>query len=124
MSVDPGQFNRGHGATIKTFSDDSQMQTRKVAVQTITEDTVLTTPDMYVRCDCSDGAIKVTFPDVSVADGQRYFIKKIDSSINKVTIVGTGDDTIEEADSLEMTEENEALPFIGVASASNWDIAH
>jgi len=49
--------------------------------------TVLST-DEIVTCNTSGGAFSVTLPAASTCKGRRFFFKKIDTSSNKLTIVG------------------------------------
>ena len=51
----------------------------------------ITTADYYIRADGTSGAFTVTLPTASTCTGQVFVIKKIDSSINAITIGGTVD---------------------------------
>jgi len=53
--------------------------------------------DHAIFCDATSGAITITLPSASPAQGREYHIKKIDSSTNTVTIDGNGSQTIDGA---------------------------
>lgn len=60
-------------------------------VATITTNTTLDENYQAVFVDATSGAISVTLPNAATAKGKAYHIKKIDSSNNTVTIIGTID---------------------------------
>lgn len=61
----------------------------------ITTTTTLTTSNTIVICDATSGAITVDLPTAVGNAGKVYYIKKIDSSANSVTIDGDGSETID-----------------------------
>lgn len=63
--------------------------TTSTLVRTVTANTTVSYSDAMVLCDCSAGAITVTLP--SPIGGSQVNIKKIDSSLNSLTISGTID---------------------------------
>ncbi|KKK52529.1 hypothetical protein LCGC14_3104000 [marine sediment metagenome] len=85
-------------------------------VNTVTVDTTLTTLFSVVLCDASGGALTITLPAASGNDGKWYRIKKIDSSVNTVTVDGTIDDDV----SAVLTDQYEAITI--AADASKWHI--
>jgi len=50
-----------------------------------------------ILCDCTGGAITILLPAVARSIGMHYFIKKIDSGGNAVTIDGAASETIDGA---------------------------
>lgn len=65
----------------------------KVAVKTVTTTYQILTTDHRINCDASGGAFTVTLPSIAIMTlvGNRIFhIKKVDSSINVVTITQGG----------------------------------
>lgn len=64
-------------------------------IATITSSTVLDDTYYTVLCDASAAALTVTLPAASAEEGRLYNIKKIDSSVNTVTIEPDGSDTID-----------------------------
>lgn len=61
---------------------------------TVTANTTLNRTHEVVLCNATSGAITITLPPAAT-DTRGYFIKKIDSSANAVTIDGDGAETIE-----------------------------
>lgn len=70
--------------------------------------------------DASSGAISITLPHASLA--ARILVKKIDSSVNAVTIVTPGSETIDGSASLTISTQNEAYGFI--SDGNNWFISN
>lgn len=58
----------------------------KAAVVTITDDYEATNDDCVIFVDCTSKAITVTLP--AATDGQFFYIIKIDSTANAVTVQG------------------------------------
>ena len=69
--------------------------TAYLTVVTITGNTTLDADDTVVLCDASGGAFTVTLPAAAANETKRYFIKKIDSTSNAVTIDANGSETID-----------------------------
>lgn len=59
----------------------------RLAVKTITAAYTVTLADHTLLCDASGGAFTVTLPEVALANGQTFNIKKTDSSAFAVTVV-------------------------------------
>ena len=91
------------------------------ALQTITAATdSLVTTDTTNLCDCTSNAIALTIPSGSTAQvGNRYEIKKIDSSANAVTITATGA-TIDGAASITLPSQYQSVTL--VCDGTNWFI--
>ena len=91
------------------------------ALQTITAATdTLVTTDTTNLCDCTSNAIAITIPSGSTAQvGNRYEIKKIDSSANAVTITATGA-TIDGAASITLPSQYQSVTL--VCDGTNWFI--
>jgi len=50
----------------------------------------------YIMCDATSGNVTVNLPAISALSGNReYFIKKVDSGSNTVTVTANGSDTVE-----------------------------
>ena len=89
--------------------------------QTITaaSDT-LGTSDHTVLCDCTLNSITINLP--AAIDGQQYVIKKVDSSINTVTIDGDSSETIDGALTKTLTTQYECVTI--VSDGANWFIVN
>lgn len=80
--------------------------------------------DAVILCDATAGAFTVTLPDATQAGyspGQRYTIKKTDSTANAVTITGSAGQLIDNASSATLTAANSetSLVFDG-STTNNW----
>lgn len=75
---------------LHTFSGMRIATANKTAAYT------LTSADAYITGDATTAAFSITLP-ASAGNGQRYVIKKIDSSANAVTVAAAGADTIDGA---------------------------
>jgi hypothetical protein len=67
------------------------------AIQTVSSAYTILGSDFAVMCNATGGGFTVTLPPASILAGQQYFIKKIDSSSNVVTVDGNGAETIDDA---------------------------
>ncbi len=67
------------------------------------------TTDDVILCDCSGGAITINLEAVATADGIPITVKKIDSSTNKVTIDGSGGETIDDATTAVLEDQYESV---------------
>lgn len=75
----------------------------------ITSETTLTASHSVVYCDATTGAFPVHLPPSADNTGRTYWIKKIDSTSNIITIDGDGLETIDGGLEAELTIQNEAL---------------
>ena len=60
-----------------------------LVINTQTSNYVVTVNDDIIRADATGGPMSVTLPTPSLAVGKIFYIQKIDSSPNPVTVVGT-----------------------------------
>lgn len=81
-------------------------------VVTVTSSTTLSATNSIVLCDATSGAVVSTLP--SVAMGQTFNFKKVDSTANPCTLSGT----IDGGSSYALTHQYEAITV--VANASQW----
>lgn len=74
-----------HEAFINTFTGGTTSgQVEAISVKTASY--TATTADRTILCDASTGAITIALPPAASVTGRIYTIKKIDSSINAVTV--------------------------------------
>ena len=76
--------------------------------------------DYTVLGDATSGGITFTLPIASSNTGRIFYIKKIDSSVNTVTIDGNGSETIDEGTTAIITNQYEAITV--QSDGSNWHI--
>lgn len=89
------------------------------AVVTVTGNTTLTVANVVVLCDASSGSLTITLPAAATKVG-LYYIKKIDSSGNTVTIDGNGSETIDDALTVVISIQYESKTL--APDGSNWYI--
>lgn len=85
---------------------------------TKTTTATLVSTEMVVLADATGAAFTITLPPASGNSGKRYFIKKIDSSVNAVTVDGDGSETIDGDTTLVLSLEDEVIEIVG--DGSNW----
>jgi hypothetical protein len=74
----------------------------------------------YVRANATGGAFTVTLPLAATRVGRVIIIKKIDSSVNAVTVGISGSDTIEGSATVSLAAQWNKLVVIAGASGS-WE---
>ena len=63
----------------------------------VSADYTATVNDAFIPVDASSAAVTVTLKPAAEAKGKRLTIKKIDSSVNAVTVDGDGAETIDDS---------------------------
>ncbi len=91
-----------------------------VAVTTKTAAYTALDTDHVILCDASTGAFTITLPAAAGRTGRMYYIKKIDSSANAVTIDGNASETIDGGLTAVLTVQFESVTI--VCDGSNWHI--
>ncbi|MFH1714697.1 MAG: hypothetical protein ABH857_00660 [Elusimicrobiota bacterium] len=76
--------------------------------------------ETVILANAAGGAITVTLPLLSAAQNRVYYIKKTDSSTNKVTIDPNGSETIDGLTTIALGIENSCYEI--VASSSQWNL--
>ena len=76
---------------------------------------------MVILCDCSGRAITITLPEAATNSAKVYYIKKVDSSGNAVTIKGdASDETIDGEASVSLTLQYQYVTII--CDSADWYI--
>jgi hypothetical protein len=88
--------------------------------RTLTTAYTITDDDYAIWGNASGGAFSVTLPTAVGRRGKVFVIKKIDASVNAVTIDGDGSETIDNATTKQLTSENEVLWIM--SDNSNWRV--
>ncbi len=109
-----GQFLKTDGAGVGSWSYITYSTATKTANYTIA------TSDTVILGDATSGAITITLPAASTVSGYRFYVKKIDSSANTVTIARTGADTIDGGTSAVISVQYVTLNL--VSNGTNWFI--
>lgn len=83
-------------------------------------DTLLTAQDVVVVVDATGGDVVITLPNAAVNINQVLIVKKIDASVNLVTVSGAGGQTIDGAGSVDLTAQYASLTLW--SDGSNWHV--
>lgn len=131
-STTGGFFFRQNGATVQ-FADLSSAQTLasktltspiingyRVAITTRTTGYTATTSDYGILCNATTAAFTITLPTAASVGGRQYFIKKVDSSANAITIATTASQTIEGVTTRTLTAQWQSLHVM--SDGANWVI--
>jgi len=110
-------FNAGLTATAATVTGALTTAELVGAVVTKTAAYAVALTDATILCDATAAAFPVTLPAANAVPGRRITIKKIDASINAVTVASAGG-TIDSAVSVALTAANMALTV--VSGGANW----
>lgn len=89
-------------------------------LRTVSSDVTLTASDSVVLCSASSAAFTVTLPSAVGLTGHMFYIKKTDSSLNGVTIDGSGSQTIDGAATYVLRTQYECIQI--TSDGSNWVI--
>lgn len=77
--------------------------------------------NFFYQVDATGAATTVYLPAANLAKGKKYIIKKIDSSVNIVTIDANGSDTIDGSSTKTLTAQYDAI-FIESDGLSTWHV--
>ncbi len=90
-------------------------------VKTVTAAYLISGLDMVVLADATTAAFTITLPDASVVGaGRKFVVKKIDSSVNAITLACTGAQTVDGNTSVLARSKNDVFQVI--SDGSNWQI--
>jgi len=85
----------------------------------VTSATYTAGDETVILADCTSNAITITLPDATTVAGRFYYIKKIDSSSNAIT-VDAGTQTIDGSPTVTISAQNDSMMI--VPYGSNWYI--
>jgi len=101
---------------VSLFADGSTIETNldidggfQVAISSKTANYTKTVSDHTILIDAASGNITVTLPAASTVTGIIYNIKKIDGSMNTVTVDGNGSETIDDGLTAVLTTQYESI---------------
>ena len=66
-----------------------------ISISTKTSNYTIMLSDCFILVDCTSGNIIITLPTASSSTGQIFYVKKIDSTLNTLTVKGNGSDLID-----------------------------
>jgi len=96
----------------------SESGLKKLTVATKTADYTVTSSDEVILADATSGDITITLPSAST--GLHYYIKKIDSSSNKVIVDGDGSETIDGSTTQDIISQYDTIEI--VSDGTGWYI--
>ena len=89
-----------------------------VTQRTVTANAAVLTTDCVIFADATNGNINLTMPTAVGVGGTQYFVKKLDSSANTVTITPAGSEKVDGASTWVIKAKNEAVLII--SDGANW----
>ncbi len=90
------------------------------SLSTISSTYTATPTDHILLADASAGAFIITLPTSVGNSGREYIIKKIDSSLNIITIKGTSSETIDSSTTFDLELQDESVNIY--SNGVNWYI--
>jgi hypothetical protein len=91
-----------------------------VTVSTKTSNYTLMLTDFVILGDCTSSAFTLMLPTASSGIGRIFFMKKIDSTTNVLTVQGNGSDTIDGSNTFPLSSQYQSITV--VSSGSAWYI--
>lgn len=101
-------------------SSATRLAVTMVRTETTETTIVLTIDHDMILADCSGGDVLVSLPAASTYYGKIYYIKKTDGSGNLVKIEPDGSETIDDEDSIELSEQYSTIGIL--SDGSNWRV--
>lgn len=118
---DSGDQLTSDGAGVMTWEDPGGgVPNQNVATETTTD--TLTVSDDTVLADATSAAFTLTLPTAVGNTGKTFTIKKIDSTVNLVTIDGDGSETIDGDANRKLATQYESITL--VSNNVSWSIAN
>jgi hypothetical protein len=110
------------GNVLKVASGVPTWSTANGTMGTATKTTsyTITSSDTVIFADATSGNVTITLPAASGLAGYRFYVKRIDSASNTVTVSRSGSDTIDGMTSF--TLDLQYTAFAVVSNGSNWYI--
>lgn len=93
-------------------------------IRTVTADTLLKKTDSVLWFDATSASGTVTLPSAALNQGRSYFVKKVDSSGNTVTLVDAAGYNVEFASSLAISTQGDSVEVIAgkIGTTPQWGI--
>jgi len=89
-----------------------------INVTSVSDDYTTTQSDDVILCDASSDAITVTLMPASNVIGKIYYLKKVDSSGNAVTVDGDESETIDGSTTQSLSSQYDSITII--SDGNNW----
>lgn len=95
VRADRVHVDQKNPASIARAVELLQQQEFQLDVRRISASTTVAVEDDLVLVDATAGAVTVTLPYIDDVYLKRYIVKKIDASVNAVTVQGSGSETVD-----------------------------
>ena len=108
------------GQIVGTLSNQTDLQTALTTIQIVnkTDDYLVMADDNVITCDATGDSFTITLPPAAGAEGKMYTIKKVDSSVNTITIDANAAETIDGDLTKVITTQYVSITII--SDGSNW----
>ena len=106
--------------TVAAERDELRRLLGGIAIATKTADYTALTSDFVLLCDASSGALTITLPSVASNPGNPFYVKRLNSGANTVTIAAVGSDLIDGSSTAVLNSRYETLLL--VAEAGSWHV--
>lgn len=93
---------------------------RDLTISSKTSSYTLASSDELITCNATSGAFTLTLPTAVGISGRVYYIKKTDTTLNAITVDGSGAETIDGALTRVLSTQYESLKI--VSNGSNWTV--
>jgi microcystin-dependent protein len=94
-----------------------------LTVRQITESDNIETTDEFIEADASSGNIIATLPDVTALSGkERFTLKKIDATVNTVTLKGNGSQNIDGSNTVVLARQYNTITVVANVDLTSWDV--
>jgi hypothetical protein len=116
-------FNTNGGSTSGSFViTNNYIEFRRTPVYPVAYKTANYTlsTDYEIRADSTSGTITQTLPDATTYTGRTYFILKVDSSVNPVTIATTSSQTINGASTFTLANQWDWVQV--TSNSAQWEV--
>lgn len=119
-SPNPPYFEEKDFSKKAWFSSLYQWITRRTKVVNVTTTYSVAADVFWVRCDATGAAFTVTLPASLPWNGRQIGVKKMDASVNAVTVSRAGSDLIDGATTVSLASRYDKTLVIADGS-TNWD---
>lgn len=109
-----------NGKTLRVASGLPAWSDETFATSTKTADYTITGTDVVIFANAASGNVIITLPTAASFSGYRFYVKRIDSSGNSVSIARSGSDTIDGQTSVTVTAQYDS--YTVVSNGSLWYI--
>lgn len=119
-SVTPTELEYLSGTTSSIQNQLNSKAASVTPVKTVTNSETISSSYLVYLADGGSNPILLTLPNAAASSGSRYVVKKIDGTVNAVTVSGVSSQTIDGSSYISIDVQYEAINII--SDGSNWFI--